>query len=523
MRALITLHQEGAERTVEIREAATLGRGPHADVRIEEPTVSRRHAELRFDEQRWWLRDLGSRNGTLRNGEAVTAIAVPLENGDRLQFGRLQASFHLVQEPSPAEPALPPRASQLYQRMLGTTRLLCDLSVLAAQCGGDAEDFAERCGERLQRSRPGLSRIAILEPVRIGGAWAERFRHPLEAPALPEPLRQAIAAEAAEQPGGFLALETEARQAFADRHRLAEASRAATPWAAFPMRIAGELLGALYVEGAAGGQGLDPSDRDVWLAIAALFASAFALREPPAQAHKWRRARRLQESFLPSAPPVIPGYRFAELCQTAGHLSHELHDQLSLGDGRPLTVLARVQAEGIAGALLAARIGAYLRREATASRSPNELLATLNRLLLREIDPEWSVAMLAFALDPPRGSFELAAAGHVPPFLRRALDGQVETLEYPPKPPLGLDPTARFPNLGGSLREGDLLLLYSAGLLEGASGEGERFGAARVLALLAQHPHAPALIEALRRALVAHVGDSPRATDLTAIAIEREY
>lgn len=519
---MLTFHQDGAERTVEIREAAIIGRGLHVDVRLDEPTVSRRHAEFRFEEQRWWLRDLGSRNGTLRNGEAVTAIAVPLESGDRLQFGRIQASFYLVEETAPTLPTLPPRASRLYQRMLGTTRLLCDLSILAAQCGGDAEEFAERCCERLHRNLPGLTRISILQTVRIGGLWIERFHHPADAPALASEWRQAVAAEAAEQPTGFMALDATAREAFRERHRLSVGLEQAA-WAVFPMRIAGEPIGALYLEGAEGSQGLDAADRDVWLATAALFASAFAMREPPALAHEWRRARRLQESFLPSALPSIPGYRFAELHQSAGHLAHELFDQLSLGDGRPLFVLARMHPEGIAGALLAARVGAYLRREAMGSRTPSELLTTLNRLLQREIEPESSVALLALALDSARGSFDFAAAGHVPPFVRRALDGRVETLEYPPKPPLGLDATARFPNLSGHLREGDLLLLYSAGLLEAGSAEGERFGPSRVLSLLIQYPHAPALIEALRRALSAHVGDSPRATDVTALAIEREY
>ncbi|MDW8373982.1 MAG: FHA domain-containing protein, partial [Planctomycetota bacterium] len=98
MRALLTIHQEGAERTIELREAATVGRSLQAEIRIEEPTISRRHAELRFADERWWLRDLGSRNGTLRNGEPVTAIAVPLDDGDRLQFGRLHASFRLLSE-----------------------------------------------------------------------------------------------------------------------------------------------------------------------------------------------------------------------------------------------------------------------------------------------------------------------------------------------------------------------------------------------------------------------------------------
>ncbi len=50
----------------------TIGRSADCQIRLDRTTVSRRHAELFFDPfQRWWIRDLQSRNGTQINGESV--------------------------------------------------------------------------------------------------------------------------------------------------------------------------------------------------------------------------------------------------------------------------------------------------------------------------------------------------------------------------------------------------------------------------------------------------------------------
>ena len=56
-------------------------------------SVSRDHAEIVFEDDRWWLRDLNSSNGTRRNEEAVTRVA--LASGDRLSFGSVGFYFVL--------------------------------------------------------------------------------------------------------------------------------------------------------------------------------------------------------------------------------------------------------------------------------------------------------------------------------------------------------------------------------------------------------------------------------------------
>jgi hypothetical protein len=67
----------------------SLGRVAGNTIVIDDPHTSARHAELRFARGRWWLRDLGSSNGTLLNDEPVRAI-VGVRPGDVIQCGRVR-------------------------------------------------------------------------------------------------------------------------------------------------------------------------------------------------------------------------------------------------------------------------------------------------------------------------------------------------------------------------------------------------------------------------------------------------
>jgi FHA domain/Domain of unknown function (DUF1707) len=73
-----------------------LGRSRTCDCVLADPSVSRRHAELRREGGRWLLRDLGSRNGTRVNGARLLDEA-EVGPGDRVSFG--DARFRLGEPP----------------------------------------------------------------------------------------------------------------------------------------------------------------------------------------------------------------------------------------------------------------------------------------------------------------------------------------------------------------------------------------------------------------------------------------
>lgn len=68
-----------------------IGRGSRCNLVLDDPTVSRRHAELQREDQGWLLTDLGSTNGTWVNGWRVDRAFV--HDGDRIFLGGLAAVF----------------------------------------------------------------------------------------------------------------------------------------------------------------------------------------------------------------------------------------------------------------------------------------------------------------------------------------------------------------------------------------------------------------------------------------------
>jgi pSer/pThr/pTyr-binding forkhead associated (FHA) protein len=71
--------------------SVVVGRDPRVDVVLDEPRVSKRHALLERDDDRWCVTDLGSKNGTTVNGEP--AARVRLRDGDWISFGGFVAQF----------------------------------------------------------------------------------------------------------------------------------------------------------------------------------------------------------------------------------------------------------------------------------------------------------------------------------------------------------------------------------------------------------------------------------------------
>jgi hypothetical protein len=76
----------------ELEPSTTIGRVQDNAIRLDEDTVSSRHAAVEFHDGRWWLRDLGSTNGTLLNNEPVDGQG-ELRPGDLIQVGNVRLQF----------------------------------------------------------------------------------------------------------------------------------------------------------------------------------------------------------------------------------------------------------------------------------------------------------------------------------------------------------------------------------------------------------------------------------------------
>lgn len=96
-------------KTFAVRLPLLVGRSEEAKFRIQQDRVSRKHCEFFEQEGRVYLRDLGSTNGTLLDGELVgTSVKIPLESGAVVKVGSLE--FRVEFDGSTATAPLRPAA-----------------------------------------------------------------------------------------------------------------------------------------------------------------------------------------------------------------------------------------------------------------------------------------------------------------------------------------------------------------------------------------------------------------------------
>lgn len=89
----LTIRTEAGELIAHdlVEETHTIGRAPENSIRLEDTSVSGRHAQLVVVGENCYLKDLGSTNGTLVNGQPITETQ--LRAGDRVRFGKVEMCY----------------------------------------------------------------------------------------------------------------------------------------------------------------------------------------------------------------------------------------------------------------------------------------------------------------------------------------------------------------------------------------------------------------------------------------------
>jgi serine phosphatase RsbU (regulator of sigma subunit) len=177
---------------------------------------------------------------------------------------------------------------------------------------------------------------------------------------------------------------------------------------------------------------------------------------------------RLQRSLLTDPPPV-PGLELAVRYRPAvrqAQVGGDWYDAFPLPAGGAMLVIGDVAGHDVAAAATMAEARGVLRGIAqTLDRTPAAVLTALDRALQRLGDSTLITAIVATVHHGDGGTrLTWASAGHPPPLLLTG--GGVRRLDEPPDPLLGVDAGADRSDHELLLHPGDVLLLYTDGLVE---------------------------------------------------------
>ena len=231
-------------------------------------------------------------------------------------------------------------------------------------------------------------------------------------------------------------------------------------------------------------------------------------------------ARELQAELLPRQVPDLPGYRFAHSYRTANEVGGDYYDFLTLPDGRLALMVGDASGHGMAAGLVMAIANATWKTALDLDPAPERVLALLNRTLCRTRGKRTFMSVFYGLLDPATGQLEYVSAGHPFPFLRRA-DGRVEELGEGGLP-LGIRDSLTVKPGTTMLSSGDLLVLYTDGLVEATDPRGtEAFGFDRLQGLVAAGGDPQILHDRILGAFDDHVAGEPLLDDLTLVVVAR--
>ena len=235
-------------------------------------------------------------------------------------------------------------------------------------------------------------------------------------------------------------------------------------------------------------------------------------------------AGEIQANFLPSTLPDVPGWQLAAMLKPARETSGDFYDLMHLPNGRLGILIADVTDKGMGAALFMALSRTLLRTYAVEYDTQPELaLGATNRRILEDTSAGLFVTVFYGVLDPSSGELTYSNAGHNPPYLLSARDGNtIQELDRTGVP-LGILDGVSWERRIVQLETGDLLLLYTDGITEAQNAQEEFFDEDRLQAFVRASlgRSAQEIQDGIIAQVDAFVGDVPQSDDITLVAVVR--
>ena len=516
-----------------------IGRLDACDLTLRDNRISRRHARIRLADGAHVLEDLNSRHGITVNGRRVRTS--PLAVGDRVGFG-VEDSFAItICDVSGPEAPLLKKVSNL-SRSTGPAstlgRLAAALDVARTMEAAEGVGVVFEAVVEAALSIAGADRAFLLLRDE-GGELVTRLARgssgeipPAGDPEVPLPL----ISDALDRRGDLFSMSIGRADSPAAGPQPGPARREAVCVPILRMRVLQEnetsvvsakrdTLGVLYMNRRRSGAAMAESSRALLQALAIEISTVLENarlieeeREKRRLEQEIRMAREIQRALLPPALPREGWLVARGHCEPSSQLGGDYYDLMQIAPDTWAGIVADVSGKGAAASILASMLqGAFFLGSGPGLSLP-ETLGRINRYLCERFAQSRFVTVFALIVSAD-GSLRWSNAGHCAALLVRS-SGAVERLPSS-SAPLGVLEGTAFAERNSTLRAGDKLVVYSDGVSERSSPDGEQYGERR----LAEAAGAAASLgtadffDALLAGLRAHAAGSPQSDDLTLLAL----
>jgi sigma-B regulation protein RsbU (phosphoserine phosphatase) len=230
-----------------------------------------------------------------------------------------------------------------------------------------------------------------------------------------------------------------------------------------------------------------------------------------------RIAAEIQQALLPKASRVGAYFRAAAASLPCRSIGGDFYDYVDMTDGSLGFALGDVAGKGPPAALLSAMMQGIFAAQAATSDRPSQTITRVNLALYHRGIESRFVTLMYGVLDPD-GRLVYTNAGHNPPLVIGR--GGVRRLERG-GPIVGLFEGASYEEETVTLTPGDWLIVFSDGVSEALSADGEEYGEGRIISFVQQHTSMdpPRLLEAIFTDVREFARGAAQNDDITAMVL----
>jgi sigma-B regulation protein RsbU (phosphoserine phosphatase) len=488
------------ERFPLANERVTIGRSRDSDIFLPDQWLSRHHAEILKKDANFFLHDLGSKNGTLLNGEPVHGDR-RLRHGDVITLGEHVLTFSIEDVD---EDSQPPEGTRIFSaRELSDIKTKPSIDPEELQRQNRVLEVLSQAARSLLAHRPLPDLFEDVLNLLFAAVPCERGAILLLEGTPPEPtvkasrsrggqpllakVSRSIARRVLERRETMLLPNLMEDTAFSTQDSILStgirSALCAPLWFTSASAEQDAVIGLVYLDSLAMNRPFSEEDARIVTALANVAAAKIEnvrLLEESMEKRRleedMRVAAEIQRGLLPDGAPVVAGYGVVgsnRPCRTVGGDYYDF----SLSDGRLLMALGDVSGKGTGAALLMTVLRAAVRGH-WADESVAEAVARINSTVCQNVTAGKYITFFLARLDPGSGRVDYVNAGHNPPLLIRR-DGTIETLNEGGMV-LGLFDSMPYGEGIAELRTGDTLLIFSDGVTETWSAKGDEFGDQRL-------------------------------------------
>ncbi|MEZ7891925.1 MAG: SpoIIE family protein phosphatase [Candidatus Wallbacteria bacterium] len=232
-------------------------------------------------------------------------------------------------------------------------------------------------------------------------------------------------------------------------------------------------------------------------------------------------AHNIQMNMLPQKYPEIKGVSIAGTSFPAKEVGGDYYDFLPVSESKVGITIGDVSGKGVPAALMMVMIRSILRAKVMSNNNPKDIVLELNNLILNELEPRMFITLFYTVLDAENKLLKYTNAGHNYPMIFHCDNEEVESLKDGGLL-LGVFESPVYEEGTYQLRNGDVVVMYTDGIVEAMNVNDEMFGYEKMCEIVHENKfkNAADIKEAIMKQMQEFVGDAPQYDDLTLIVIK---